>query len=73
MDYYFIAAARLLFYLSTAISLLLATTQAKKKLKEQDIIQRVLKDYDWRVRPRGGNDSIPGIVFYGLALLSFTH
>lgn len=33
---------------------------AKKKLKEQDIIQRVLKDYDWRVRPRGNNDSWPG-------------
>ncbi|KAI6171461.1 BMA-AVR-14, isoform d [Aphelenchoides bicaudatus] len=31
----------------------------KKKLKEQDIIQRVLKDYDWRVRPRGFNDSWP--------------
>jgi len=30
-----------------------------KKLKEQDIIQRVLEDYDWRVRPRGANDSIP--------------
>jgi hypothetical protein len=34
--------------------------KAKKKLKEQDIIQRVLKDYDWRVRPRGFNDSWPG-------------
>ncbi|KAI6227579.1 BMA-AVR-14, isoform d [Aphelenchoides fujianensis] len=33
--------------------------KAKKKLKEQDIIQRVLKDYDWRVRPRGYNDSWP--------------
>jgi hypothetical protein len=33
---------------------------AKKKLKEQDIIQRVLKDYDWRVRPRGNNDTWPG-------------
>lgn len=32
----------------------------KKKLKEQDIIQRVLKDYDWRVRPRGNNDTWPG-------------
>uniref|UniRef100_A0A914C3C8 Ig-like domain-containing protein n=1 Tax=Acrobeloides nanus TaxID=290746 RepID=A0A914C3C8_9BILA len=32
---------------------------AKKKLKEQDIIQRVLKDYDWRVRPRGNNDTWP--------------
>jgi hypothetical protein len=34
--------------------------KAKKKLKEQDIIQRVLKDYDWRVRPRGYNESWPG-------------
>ncbi|CAJ0960595.1 unnamed protein product, partial [Mesorhabditis belari] len=30
-----------------------------KKLKEQEIIQRVLKDYDWRVRPRGTNESWP--------------
>ncbi|KAL3125308.1 hypothetical protein niasHT_000061 [Heterodera trifolii] len=30
---------------------------AKKKLKEQEIIQKVLRDYDWRVRPRGKNDS----------------
>lgn len=29
----------------------------RKKLKEQDIIQRSLKDYDWRVRPRGLNTS----------------
>ncbi|KAI6226375.1 BMA-AVR-14, isoform b [Aphelenchoides fujianensis] len=36
-----------------------AAQKAKKKLKEQDIIQRVLKDYDWRVRPRGYNDSWP--------------
>lgn len=35
----------------------------KKKLKEQDIIQRVLKDYDWRVRPRGNNDTWPGKKF----------
>ncbi|KAI6229234.1 BMA-AVR-14, isoform d [Aphelenchoides besseyi] len=33
--------------------------KAKQKLKEQDIIQRILKDYDWRVRPRGHNDSWP--------------
>uniref|UniRef100_A0A8R1Y068 Ig-like domain-containing protein n=2 Tax=Onchocerca volvulus TaxID=6282 RepID=A0A8R1Y068_ONCVO len=32
---------------------------AKKKLKEQEIIQRTLKDYDWRVRPRGNNLSWP--------------
>uniref|UniRef100_A0A7E4ZSR1 Ig-like domain-containing protein n=1 Tax=Panagrellus redivivus TaxID=6233 RepID=A0A7E4ZSR1_PANRE len=31
----------------------------KKKLKEQEIIQRALKDYDWRVRPRGVNDTWP--------------
>lgn len=37
---------------------------AKKKLKEQDIIQRTLKDYDWRVRPRGSNLSWPGVHFY---------
>uniref|UniRef100_A0A914NB31 Ig-like domain-containing protein n=1 Tax=Meloidogyne incognita TaxID=6306 RepID=A0A914NB31_MELIC len=29
----------------------------KKKLKEQEIIQKVLRDYDWRVRPRGKNES----------------
>lgn len=33
---------------------------SKKKLKEQEIIQRILKDYDWRVRPLGNNDSWPG-------------
>lgn len=45
------------------LSLLIAIGEgqkSKKKLKEQDIIQRVLKDYDWRVRPRGYNDSWPG-------------
>uniref|UniRef100_A0A914VPM3 Ig-like domain-containing protein n=1 Tax=Plectus sambesii TaxID=2011161 RepID=A0A914VPM3_9BILA len=31
----------------------------KKKLKEQEIIQRILKDYDWRVRPLGSNTSWP--------------
>ncbi|KAF7640293.1 hypothetical protein Mgra_00000121 [Meloidogyne graminicola] len=31
----------------------------KKKLKEQEIIQKVLRDYDWRVRPRGKNESWP--------------
>ncbi|KAK0403400.1 hypothetical protein QR680_016895 [Steinernema hermaphroditum] len=41
------------------LMLLAAGVGAKKKLKEQDIIQRVLKDYDWRVRPRGTNDSWP--------------
>ncbi|CAJ0577752.1 unnamed protein product, partial [Mesorhabditis spiculigera] len=30
-----------------------------KKLREQEIIQRALKDYDWRVRPRGTNESWP--------------
>ncbi|VDK52144.1 unnamed protein product [Anisakis simplex] len=44
-------------------SLIITTTKwfvdAKKKLKEQEIIQRALKDYDWRVRPRGGNLSWP--------------
>lgn len=37
----------------------LVVVVAKKKLKEQDIIQRTLKDYDWRVRPRGSNLSWP--------------
>ncbi|CAB3408694.1 unnamed protein product [Caenorhabditis bovis] len=37
----------------------LYTVAAKRKLKEQEIIQRVLKDYDWRVRPRGLNSSWP--------------
>uniref|UniRef100_A0A1I7VMZ9 Glutamate-gated chloride channel n=1 Tax=Loa loa TaxID=7209 RepID=A0A1I7VMZ9_LOALO len=38
---------------------LLIVVVAKKKLKEQEIIQRTLKDYDWRVRPRGSNLSWP--------------
>ena len=46
----------LFFYFFNIISI----CECKKKLKEQDIIQRVLKDYDWRVRPRGSNDSWPG-------------
>lgn len=33
---------------------------SKKKLKEQEIIQRILKDYDWRVRPLGNNNTWPG-------------
>ncbi len=48
----------------TATLMLLAAvvplSGALKKLKEQDIIQRMLKDYDWRVRPRGLNASWPG-------------
>ncbi|KRZ11144.1 Glutamate-gated chloride channel [Trichinella zimbabwensis] len=31
----------------------------KEKLSEQDIIQKVMDGYDWRVRPRGLNASIP--------------
>ncbi|KAK6730423.1 hypothetical protein RB195_007099 [Necator americanus] len=31
----------------------------KRKLKEQEIIQRILNNYDWRVRPRGLNASWP--------------
>jgi hypothetical protein len=59
----------LLTCISTLLFLLLACSggmaqKAKKKLKEQDIIQRVLKDYDWRVRPRGYNDSWPGTSFH---------
>ncbi|KAI1711016.1 neurotransmitter-gated ion-channel ligand binding domain-containing protein [Ditylenchus destructor] len=38
---------------------LIIVIEGVKKLKEQDIIQRILKDYDWRVRPRGLNDSWP--------------
>ncbi|GMT06750.1 hypothetical protein PENTCL1PPCAC_28924, partial [Pristionchus entomophagus] len=38
----------------------LARGQTKKnKLKEQEIIQKVLTNYDWRVRPRGQNSSWP--------------
>uniref|UniRef100_A0AC34QAG7 Ig-like domain-containing protein n=1 Tax=Panagrolaimus sp. JU765 TaxID=591449 RepID=A0AC34QAG7_9BILA len=48
---------RLLFL--TVIFGLMPVFECKKKLKEQDIIQRVLKDYDWRVRPRGSNESWP--------------
>lgn len=32
----------------------------KKKMTEQEVIQRVLKNYDWRVRPYGQNDSAGG-------------
>ncbi|CAI4228524.1 unnamed protein product [Auanema sp. JU1783] len=39
--------------------ILLPFVLAKRKLKEQEIIQRVLKEYDWRVRPRGLNASWP--------------
>lgn len=49
---------------------LLILVMAKKKLKEQEIIQRTLKDYDWRVRPRGSNHSWPGII-YNLILYCF--
>ncbi|CEF67648.1 GluClalpha [Strongyloides ratti] len=30
-----------------------------KRMKEQTVIQRILQDYDWRVRPRGNNESWP--------------
>jgi len=50
---------RIFFLLLFLLVELTWTSAAKKKLKEQDIIQRVLKDYDWRVRPRGSNDSWP--------------
>ncbi|EFO90620.1 CRE-AVR-14 protein [Caenorhabditis remanei] len=36
------------------------SVRSKRKLKEQEIIQRILKDYDWRVRPRGMNATWPG-------------
>lgn len=67
-----------IFFVQTQILIIIfitiLTINAKKKLKEQDIIQKVLKDYvikylflinktklqDWRVRPRGANDSWPG-------------
>lgn len=32
----------------------------KTKMSEQDIIQKVLKSYDWRVRPYGMNESAGG-------------
>uniref|UniRef100_A0A1I7TEE9 Neur_chan_LBD domain-containing protein n=1 Tax=Caenorhabditis tropicalis TaxID=1561998 RepID=A0A1I7TEE9_9PELO len=35
------------------------SVRSKRKLKEQEIIQRILKDYDWRVRPRGMNATWP--------------
>ncbi|KAE9555319.1 hypothetical protein FO519_001478 [Halicephalobus sp. NKZ332] len=50
---------RILFLFLFVLLEFTATSEGKKKLKEQDIIQRVLKDYDWRVRPRGSNDSWP--------------
>uniref|UniRef100_A0A1I7WTR4 Neur_chan_LBD domain-containing protein n=1 Tax=Heterorhabditis bacteriophora TaxID=37862 RepID=A0A1I7WTR4_HETBA len=46
-------------FLALCLALALPTALAKRKLKEQEIIQRVLKDYDWRVRPRGMNSSWP--------------
>ncbi|VDL65487.1 unnamed protein product [Nippostrongylus brasiliensis] len=39
---------------------IISTVHAKRKLKEQEIIQRILNNYDWRVRPRGLNASWPG-------------
>ncbi|KAK5969554.1 hypothetical protein GCK32_009128 [Trichostrongylus colubriformis] len=41
------------------VSTLISTVDAKRKLKEQEIIQRILNNYDWRVRPRGLNASWP--------------
>ncbi|WKX89730.1 hypothetical protein Q1695_008960 [Nippostrongylus brasiliensis] len=38
---------------------IISTAHAKRKLKEQEIIQRILNNYDWRVRPRGLNASWP--------------
>lgn len=40
---------KILFILLFLLFELFTITECKKKLKEQDIIQRVLKDYDWRV------------------------
>ncbi|VDM55418.1 unnamed protein product [Angiostrongylus costaricensis] len=37
----------------------LSSAYGKRKLKEQEIIQRILHNYDWRVRPRGLNVSWP--------------
>jgi hypothetical protein len=39
-----------------------APARQPTRLTEQDIIEKILKDgkYDWRVRPRGYNDSWPG-------------
>nr|AAC25482.1 inhibitory amino acid receptor subunit gbr-2B [Caenorhabditis elegans]QRW38688.1 glutamate-gated chloride channel AVR-14B subunit [Caenorhabditis elegans] len=49
-------------YRLTTILLIISiihSIRAKRKLKEQEIIQRILKDYDWRVRPRGMNATWP--------------
>lgn len=43
-----------------AICSMITPSEAKRKLKEQEIIQRILNNYDWRVRPRGLNASWPG-------------
>ncbi|CAO4360940.1 hypothetical protein L5515_000814 [Caenorhabditis briggsae] len=50
------------YYRLTTLLLIMSTLQtvrSKRKLKEQEIIQRILKDYDWRVRPRGMNATWP--------------
>nr|CDJ82203.1 unnamed protein product [Haemonchus contortus] len=41
------------------VSTIMSAVEAKRKLKEQEIIQRILNNYDWRVRPRGLNASWP--------------
>ncbi|KAL7073103.1 hypothetical protein ACQ4LE_007905 [Meloidogyne hapla] len=63
--FYFNYFCLILFYILTTISAEQINEDdpfiynTKKKLKEQEIIQKVLRDYDWRVRPRGKNESWP--------------
>ncbi|EGT39040.1 CBN-GLC-2 protein [Caenorhabditis brenneri] len=50
------------YYRLTTLLLIISiihSVRSKRKLKEQEIIQRILKDYDWRVRPRGMNATWP--------------
>ncbi|CAD5224559.1 unnamed protein product [Bursaphelenchus xylophilus] len=42
------------------IFLLATAQQPNTKLEEQEIIQRLFNDYDFRVRPKGTNSSLPG-------------
>ncbi|KJH52988.1 Cation transporter family protein [Dictyocaulus viviparus] len=50
--------------LTWTLSCIILSAYGKRKLKEQEIIQRILNNYDWRVRPRGLNASWPGGNFF---------
>lgn len=51
-----------LLYLIIFLFYLNFTDCIKKRLEEQEVISYILKDYDTRVRPRGTNNSWPGLL-----------